>query len=115
MAAARAESVEFETVGLDGKAVSRGDLFLKAFDVAVFEFNDFPTPGADEMIVVPLVRHIIVLRLSSEVSGLSETCLTKEVERAVNGCQAEVGVFPGQLVVQLFRRDMFLFQKCVED
>jgi len=55
MAAARTESVEFEAVGLDCEAVPRGDLLLKALDIAVFEFDDFPTTGADEVIVVALV------------------------------------------------------------
>ncbi len=88
---------------------------MKALDIAVFEFDDFPTPGADEMIVVALMRNIVVLRLSPEVPGLGETCFTKEVECAVNGCQPQMGILPRQLVVHLFSRDMFLFQKCVED
>jgi len=49
------------------------------------------------------------------VPGLGETCFTKEIECAVNGCQPEVRIFPCQLVVHLLSRDMFLFQKCVED
>lgn len=88
---------------------------MKALDIAVFEFNNFPTTGADEMIVVALVRNIVVLRLSPEVPGLREACFTKEVERAINGRQSQMGIFPRQLVVQLLSRDMFLFQKCVKD
>lgn len=88
---------------------------MKALDIAVLKFHDFSATGADEMIVVALVRNIVVLRLSPEVPGLRKACFTKEVQCAVNGRQPQMGIFPGQLVVHRLSRDMFLFQKCVED
>lgn len=115
MAAARAEAVELETVGLDREAVFRSHFFLKTFDIAVLEFHDFPTTCADEMIVVALVGHIVVLRLGPEMPGLCETCFTKEVQRAINGRQSQVGILPCQLMVHLFGGDVFLFQECVKD
>ena len=115
MAAARAESVEFEAVGLDREAVSCRDFFLKPLDIAVFEFHDFPASGADEMIVVALVRHIVVLRLGAKVSGLGEPRFAKEVQRAVNSRQSQMRIFAGQLVVHLLSRDVFLFQEGIED
>ncbi len=55
MTAARAESVELEAMGLDGKAVSRCDFFLKALYVAVLELHDLSAAGANKMIVVSFV------------------------------------------------------------
>ena len=115
MAAARAESVEFEAVGLDGETVSCGHFFLKALDIAVFEFHDFPATGANEVIVMALVRHIVVLRLGAKVSGLGKTGFAKEVQRAINSCEPQMGIFPSQLVIHLLSRDVLLFQECVED
>jgi hypothetical protein len=63
MTAAGAESIEFEAVGLDGKAVSGGDLLLQFFNLAVFEFDDFAATCADEVIVMPFMGNVIVLRL----------------------------------------------------
>lgn len=85
MATARAESIEFEAVGLDCEAVSCRDFFLKPLDIAVFKFHDFPAPGADKVIVVALMRHIVVLRLSSKMPGLGEPRFAKQVQGAVNG------------------------------
>ncbi len=65
--------------------------------------------------MVALVRDVVVLRLSAEVAGLSQTGFAEEVQRAVNGCQAQVRILSGQLVVHLFGCNMFLFEKCVED
>lgn len=115
MAAARAEPVKFEAVGLDGEAVSGRDFFLKTLDIAVLEFHDFPATGADEMIVMALVRHIVILCLGSEMAGLGEACLAEEVQCAVNSRQPQMGIFPRQLVVHFLSRDVFLFQECVED
>ncbi len=63
MTAAGAESVEFKAVGLDGKAVPGGDLLLQFFDLAVFKFDDLAATCADEMIVMPLMGDVIILRL----------------------------------------------------
>ena len=63
MTAAGAEPVEFKPVGLDGKAVARGDFLLQLFDLAIFEFHDLAAARADEVIVMALVGDVIVLRL----------------------------------------------------
>ena len=55
MTAAGAEAVEFETVGLDRKSVTGGDLFLQFLDFTIFEFDDFPATGANEVVVVALM------------------------------------------------------------
>ena len=115
MTAARAESVELETVGLDGKTVPRCHFFLKALNVAVLELHDLSATCADEMVVMALMRHIVVLRLSTEVPGLGETRFAEEIQRAVNGRQSQVRILAGELVVHLFSRDVFLFQKGIED
>jgi len=115
MTAARAESVELEAVGLNGKTVPRCHFFLKTLDIAVFEFHDLPAAGADEVIMVAFVRDIVVLGLSAEVPSLCETGFAKKVERAVNGRQPQVRIFTSQLMVHLFRCDVFLLEKGVED
>lgn len=88
MSAARAESVEFEAVGLDRKPVAGSHFFLQSFDVAVFELDNFPAVGTDEVVVMPFMGNIVVLRLSAEVSRLRQAGITKQVERAVNRRQA---------------------------
>lgn len=115
MAAARAKSIEFEAVSLDGKTVPRCHFFLKTLDVAVFELHDLSTACANEMVMMALMRHIIVLGLSTEVPGLCQTRFAEEVERAVNGRESQVRVFARQLMVHLFSRDVFLLQKGIED
>jgi len=47
MTAASAETVQFESMSLDRKTIARGDFFLKAFDVTIFEFHDLAAVGAD--------------------------------------------------------------------
>ena len=63
MTAAGTESVQFEAVGLDGEAVAGGDLFLEAFDIAVFKLHDLSAPGTDEVVMMPLMGDVVVLRL----------------------------------------------------
>ena len=63
MTAAGAETVEFEPVGLDGKTVAGGDLFLEFLDFTIFEFDDLAATRADEVIVVAFVGDVIVLGL----------------------------------------------------
>ena len=115
MTAARAESIEFEAVGLNGKTVPRCHFFLKTLNVAVFEFHDLSTACANEMVMMALMRHIVVLGLSAEVPGLGQTGFAEEVERAVNGRESQVRIFARQLVVHRFSRDVFLLQKGIED
>jgi hypothetical protein len=115
MTAAGAESVEFEAVGLDGKTVPRCHFFLKTLNIAILEFHYLSAAGANEMVMMALMRHIVVLGLSTEVSGLGQTRFAEEIERAVNSREPQVWIFARQLVVHLFSRDMFLLQKGIED
>lgn len=115
MTAARAESVELEAVSLDGKTVPRCHFFLKTLDVAVLELHDFPTARADKVIMMALMRHIVVLGLRTEVPGLGQARVAEEIERAVNGREAQVRIFARQLVVHGFGRDVFLLQEGIED
>ena len=71
MAAGGAEAVELEPMGLDRKAILSGDLLLERFDLAIFELDDLATRRADEVIMVSLLPHIVVLRLRAEMAGLS--------------------------------------------
>lgn len=93
MTAAGTEAIEFKTMGFNREAVLGGYFFLKAFDVAVFEFHDLPAVRADEVVVVTFMRDVVVLGLRAEVSGLRQTGLAKEIEGTINRCQPEVGVF----------------------
>lgn len=115
MAAAGTESIEFEAVSLDGKPVPRCHFFLKTLDVAVLELHDFSTACANEMVMMALMRHIVVLGLSTEVPGLGQTRFAEEVERAVNGREPQVWIFARQLVVHLFSGDVFLLQEGIEN
>ena len=115
MTAARAQSVEFEAMGLNGKAIPAGDFFLKSFNVAVFEFNNLAAAGADQMVVMTLVGDVIVLGLGAKVSSLGKAGFTKEVEGAVNGRQSEMGIFTSELVIELFCGDVFLFEEGIEN
>ena len=65
--------------------------------------------------MVALVRDVVVLRLSAEVAGLSQTGFAEEIQRAVNGCQSQVRILSGQLVVHLFGCNMLLLEERVED
>ncbi len=115
MTATGAESVEFEPVGGNGKAVLGRNFFLQAFDIAVFKFDNFAAAGADKMVVMALMRHVIVLGLCPKVSSLSQTRFAKQIEGPVNGCQSEMGIFAGQLMVHFLGRNVLLSQKGVED
>ena len=115
MTTARAEPIEFEAVGLNGKTVPRCHFLLKTLNVAVLEFHDLSTACANEMVMVALMRHIVVLGLSTEVSGLGQTRFAEEIERAVNGRESQMRIFACQLVVHLFSRNVFLLQKRIED
>lgn len=115
MTAARAEAIELETVRCDRKTVPRGDFFLEALDVAVLELHDLSAAGANEVVMVALVRHIVVLGLRAEVPSLGQTGLAKEVERTVNGGQSQVRIFSRQLVIHFFSRDVLLLQKGIEN
>ncbi len=88
MTAARTEPVEFKAVGLNRKAVTGGHLFLKTLDVAVFEFHNLSAAGADEVVVVTFMGHIVVLGLGAEVPGLCQAGFAEEIKRTVNRRQS---------------------------
>lgn len=115
MTAARTEAIELEAVGLNGKTVPQCHFFLKMLNVAVLELHDLSAACANEMVMMALMRHIVVLRLSAEVPGLGQTRLAEEIQRAVNGRESEVRIFARQMVVHLFSRDVFLLQKGIKD
>ncbi len=101
MSAADAYAVEFQFMGLDGEAVSSGDLFLESFDVFILEFHDLAAGRANEMIVMPLVGHIIVLRLCAEMTGLGQAHVAKEIEGSVNCGQSYMWIFFSELPIHL--------------
>jgi hypothetical protein len=95
MTAAGAEPVEFEPVGGDRKTVLGRDLLLEPFDIAVFKFHDLAAAGADEMVVMALMGHIVILSLGPKVPRLSQSGFTEQVEGPVNGCKPEMGISAG--------------------
>ena len=111
MTAVRAEAVELQTVSLNDEAVLGRHFLLQSFDLAVLEFHDFPATGADEVIVVPFVRDVVILRLGAEVAGLGQARFAEEIQGPVDGCQAEVRVLLGQLMVHGLGRDVFLTEE----
>ena len=115
MTAAGAEAVQFEAVGLDGESVAGGDFLLELLDLAVFKFDDLAAAGADEMVVVSLVRHVIVLGLCAEMAGLGNTRIAEQVQRSIDGGQPQVGIALGELVIHRFCCDVFLPEKGVEN
>jgi hypothetical protein len=115
MSAAGAHAVEFQLMGLYGEAISAGDFFLKPFDVFILEFHDLPAGGADEVIVMPLVGHVIVLRLRAEVTSLGQPHFTKEIERPVNGGETDMWVLFRELPIHLFRSDVLILEKHVQN
>jgi hypothetical protein len=112
MAATGAEAVELQSVGLDHKAVLRGDLFLQPFDLTIFKLHNSPAAGTDEVVVMALVRDIVVLRLRAEVSSLGDARLAEQIQGAVDCGKSQVGVLFGQLMVHRLGRDVFLSEEC---
>lgn len=108
MSAPGAHTVEFQLMGLDSEAISAGDFFLKSFDVFILEFHDLAAGRADEVIVMPLVRHVIVLGLRAEVASLGQPHFAKEIERPVNRGKPDMGIFLRELPIHLFRSDMLI-------
>ena len=111
MTAAGAKAVQFEPVGLDGESVAGGDFLLKLFDLAIFKFDDPAAAGADKVVVVPLVRHIIVLGLGAEMAGLGQSYFTEEIERSVNSGETDMRIFFCELSIHLLCGDVLILQK----
>ena len=115
MTTARAQAIELETVGLNGEPIAGGDFLLEFFDFAVFKLNNLAAAGADEMIVMSLMRDVIVLGLRTEVPRLGESCVAKQVQGPVDGGQSEMRISFGELVIHGFGGDVFLPEECRED
>lgn len=110
-----AESVEFKSVGGNREAVLGRDFLLKSFNIAVLKFHDLATARADEMVVMALMGHVVILSLCPKVPSLSQPCFAEQVEGPVDGCEPKMRIFARQLMVHFLGRDVFLFQKGVED
>ena len=106
-----AQPVEFQFMCLDYESILRRHLLLETLDLTILELHDLPAAGADQMIVVPFMRHVIILGLRAEVPGLGQAGLAKEIQCAVDRRQAEMRIFLRELVVHRFGRDMFLLEE----
>ena len=71
------EAVKFQFVGLNRKPVFSGDLFLQIFDLAILKFDYFSAGGANEVIMMTFMRHIIELRLGAEMTFLCQVGFTE--------------------------------------
>lgn len=115
MAATRAEAVQFQSVGLDHKAVFRRDLFLEPFDLTILKLDNGAATGTDEMVVVTFVGDVVVLGLGAEVPGLGNAGFAKEIQRAVDSGKTKMRVFFRELMVHGLGRDVFLSKKRRQD
>ena len=115
MAAARTEAVELKSVGFDRKSVPGGHFFLESFNFFVFKLHDLLTAGADEVIVMALVRHVVVFRLRAEVPGLCEACIAEQIECPVDGREPQMRVGLRQLVIHGFRGNMLLPEESAQN
>ena len=115
MAATGAEAVKLKPMGGDGESVLAGHFFLEPLDFFVFKFHDLLATGADEVVVVALVRDIVVLRLGAEVAGLRQACIAEQIQGAVDGGEPKVGIGLRQLVIHGFRRNVLLPEERAQD
>jgi len=115
MTAARTEPVELKSVGFDGKSIPGGHFFLEPLNFFIFELHDLLAAGADEVIVVAFVRHIVVFRLRAEVPGLGEAGIAEQIERPVDSREAEMRVGLGQLVIHGLSGNVFLPKEGVQN
>ena len=85
----------------------RGDLVLPVFDLFAVELYQPAAFGADQMVVVLMVVKVLVARV-----GVTQTLLARqpafgqELERAVNGREANGRVFDFDDVVKVFGAEM---------
>jgi hypothetical protein len=115
MTAARTEAVELKSVGFDRKSVPGGHFFLEPLNFFVFEFHDLLAAGADEMVVVALVRDVVVFRLRSEMSGLREAGIAEQIECPVDGREPQMRIGLRQLVIHGLRGNVFLPKEGVQN
>ena len=92
MTAARTEAVKLKSVGFDGKSVPGGYFFLEPLDFFVFKFHDLLASGADEVIVVALMRDVVVFRLRAEMSGLRKAGIAEQIECPIDGCEPQMRI-----------------------
>ena len=102
-------------MGLNDKPILCGDFLLESFDFAILKLHNGAATGADQMIVMTFVRDVVVLRLGTEVSSLGNASLAKQVQSAIDGGEAKMGVLLRELMVHGFSRDVFLSQKRGQD
>ena len=115
MTAGRAEAVELKAVVFDSKSIPGSDFLLEPLDLLILKFHDLLATGADEVVVVALMRDIVVLRLRTEVSGLCEAGIAEQIERPIDGREPKMGISFSQLVIHGFRGDVFLPEKGAEN
>ena len=115
MTAARTEAVELKSVGLNGKSVPGGHFLLEPLNFLVFKFHNLLAAGADEVIVVALVRDVVVFGLRAEVPGLCEAGLAEQIERPVDGREPQMWVGLRQLMIHGFRGNMLLPEERVQN
>ncbi len=115
MTAARTEAVEFKSVGADGKSVSGGYFFLEPLNFFVFKFHDLLAAGADEVIVVALVRHVVVFRLRTEMPSLCEAGIAEQIECPVDGREPQMRIGFRQLVIHGFRGNVLLTEEGIQN
>src|SRR4249920_844458 len=115
MTAARTEAVELKTVGLNRKSVPGGHFFLEPLNFLVLKFHDLIAAGADEVIVVALVRDVVVLRLRAEVPGLCEAGIAEQIERPVDCRESKMRIGLSQLVIHGLRGNVLLPEEGVQN
>ena len=108
MTAARTEPVELKSVGFDDKSIPGGYFFLEPLNFLIFKFHDLLAAGADEVVVVALVRDIVVFGLRAEVPGLCEAGIAEQIECPVDCRESKVRIGLSQLVIHCLRGDVLL-------
>jgi hypothetical protein len=108
-------AVQLKLVRADREAMPGGNLILKPFDLLVLEFHDLSAPGADEVVVMALVGHVVVLRLGAEMPGLGQARFAEQIQCAVNGRQSDVRVFLGQKAVHLLGGDVLVLEERLQN
>jgi len=115
MTATRTEAVELKSVGFDGKTISGSHFFLKPLNFFVLKLHDLLADGADKVIMVALVRHVVLLVLRAEVPGLSKAGIAEQIERPVDCREPKVRIGLSQLVIHSLRGNVLLSKEGVQN
>ena len=91
------------------------DFFLQFFDITILELDDFSTLCAYHMVVMSLMGDVVVVCLGSKMSLLCQSTFAKQIECAVDGCQADMRFQLRQLMIDLLGGNMFRLQKSLEN